>query len=334
MSDKADRIEAERSADEAVSPAPKRGCLARFGANVKRFWWAYLIGFIAVVLVVVLPVIYVGYPNLAQRDVNKSTLDITEMEVSNPAPDSFDIKLRQVIGSDSHYKPLFYAFNATVKLAGAEDPFFTVEVPEVKAVDGAVSTINQKVQLPESGAFTDFSVAVMEKESLDIIIQGRPQLRVGKLPKATVDYDKTVTLKGLNGLKGFKVLDIKLASDQPDGANMIGEVLIPNPSIMTLAMGNITLDLSVEGTKIGISHLNNIVIRPGDNTFAMRTIANQSHVLSLVAGKDAKFKSGKIPLDIVGNSSVYNGELIPYFTKALSSNKLSIELDVLGALGG
>ncbi|PGG98248.1 hypothetical protein GX51_06896 [Blastomyces parvus] len=315
-----------------IEVARKPGFGARLKASFKRFWWLYLGIFIAVVLVVVLPVIYVGYPNIAQRDVNKSTLTINSMEITEPAPDSFHIKVDQTIGSKSKFHPQLDAFNATVGTAGSDKPFFTLEVPPVKAVDGAKSIIDQIV-MPDLASFTDYSVQVMKSETIDIEIKGKTGLREGSLPKTTVDYHKVITMKGLNALKGFEVRHFELASKQPDGSNMLGEVFIPNPSVLTLTLGDVTLDLSVDGTKIGTSTLPNLVIRPGENLVKMRSKVELAAVFPLVSGDKAKYKNAVIPVTIVGKSAVYKGKELPYFTAALSSNTLHVELDLGPLLG-
>ncbi|OJD15190.1 hypothetical protein AJ78_04553 [Emergomyces pasteurianus Ep9510] len=317
-----------------VEEAPKRTFGSRMKTNLKKFWWLYLGIFIAVVLVVVLPIIYVAYPNMAQRDVNKSTLTIDSMEITDPAPDAFRIRVVQTIGSKSKYHPNLDAFNATVALAGANTTLFALQAPAVKAVDGAKSTIDQRISLDgHVGAFTDYSIRVMKSETVQLEINGRTGLREGSLPKTTVDYNKLITMKGLNSLKGFKVTDFKLVSDQDDGSNMLGEVLIPNPSVMTLTLGDVSLELSVDGTVIGTSILPALTVRPGDNLVKMRSTVDIAKVFPLVTGDQAKYKKGVIPVTIVGKSSVYNGKELPYFTAALKSNTLKIDLDLGPMLG-
>ncbi len=61
----------------------------------------------------------------------------------------------------------------------------------------------------------------------------------------------------------------------------------------------------------------------------MRSIVNQTIVLEKVI---SEYKNGMLPIDIIGNSSVYNGQHLPYFEKALASNTQSITLDVGTAL--
>ena len=61
----------------------------------------------------------------------------------------------------------------------------------------------------------------------------------------------------------------------------------------------------------------------------MRSIVNQTLVLEQIV---TTFKNGMLPIDIVGNSSVYNGQHLTYFEKALSSVTQHITLDVGSAL--
>ncbi|KAK2733936.1 hypothetical protein FQN57_001919 [Myotisia sp. PD_48] len=308
---------------QSTNDVPKRGFFARTGAHLKRFWWAYLAGLIVVVLVVVLPIIYVAYPKAAQKSVNESTLDITELQITEPAPESLHLKIRQVIGSHSKYHPVLDAFNATVTLYGETEPFTFLNAPQVKAEDGAESMVDQPVHLDNIPAFTNYAKAVMHNEEIKLIVAGETGLKQGSLPKTTVTYNKTVTMKGMNGLKGFDVTAFNPLS-------MAGQVYIPNPSVMTLTLGNITLDLSIDDVPVGQSFLNNVVLKPGNNTMAMQSRVNQTYVLGLIMGENAKYPDGTVPVTIVGNSSVYNGQELKYYSDALASNKLLVQLNLSG----
>ncbi|KAL8773435.1 MAG: hypothetical protein Q9194_004315, partial [Teloschistes cf. exilis] len=82
---------------------------------------------------------------------------------------------------------------------------------------------------------------------------------------------------------------------------MIGSVLIPNPSVMTITMGNVTFNNYVDDEFIGTSLLSDLILRPGDNTVPMRSTVNQTIVIEKVTGT---YKDGILPIEIVGNSSV------------------------------
>ncbi|EED17083.1 conserved hypothetical protein [Talaromyces stipitatus ATCC 10500] len=336
-----DKDEVQYSTAQPVVERPS--FWSRVGAHFKKWWWAHFIVFAIVVLVITLPLVYVGYPKIAQHDVNKSTLNITNLAFSDPTPTSIHINQTQVLGNKAIYHPTIYAFNATIALVGATAPLAVVPVPRTETNDGAVIVVDSNLDLNNTEAVTNFSMAVLGLEEFQLNIYGRPVLKEGPLPKHTVTYNKTVTMKGLNGLKGFELQDIKISlTPGADGTNMNGTVFIPNPSAITVSMGNVTLDVSVNNTQIGQSYLNDLTLRPGPNTIPLRSTINQTQVIGLVSGKNAPFPSGIIPLSILGNSSVYNGVEIPYYSRALAMNPLETTMNVtqvlinsgLGALAG
>lgn len=110
---------------------------------------------------------------------------------------------------------------------------------------------------------------------------------------------------------------------------MNGTAVIPNPSDITVMMGNVTFDLGVDGTPIGVAYLNDLVLTPGNNLVPMTSTINQTTVLSLISDL---YPSGVLPVTITGNSSTYNGQRLPYFEAALRSDTLNVTLDVASAL--
>ncbi|GAM37840.1 hypothetical protein TCE0_033r08097 [Talaromyces pinophilus] len=316
-----------------TQPVASRGFLGAVGAHFKKWWWVHLIIFAAVVLIITLPLIYVGYPRIAQSDVNKSTLNITNLVFSNPSPTSIHINQTQILGNKAIYHPTIYAFNATIMLVGATAPLATVSIPRLQAEDGAVIVVDTDLALNNSDAVTDFTKAVLGTEKFELNFYGRPDLKEGPLPTSTVTFNKTVAMNGMNGLKGFELQDIMISLiPAKDGTNMNGSVSIPNTSVITVSMGNVTLDVSVNGTQIGQSYLNDLTLKPGSNIIPLKSTINQTQVISLISGTKAAYPSGVIPLSIVGNSSVYNGVEIPYFTQALAANPLSTDMNVTQVL--
>lgn len=90
------------------------------------------------------------------------------------------------------------------------------------------------------------------------------------------------------------------------------------------------MNLSVEDDFVGTALIPNLTLRPGDNTVEMRATANRTIILQ----KLPRFPDGIIPIDIIGNSSVYNGQHLTYYEDALKSNRVSIRLNVGAALRG
>ncbi|KAJ5780341.1 hypothetical protein N7457_005501 [Penicillium paradoxum] len=325
---KASVVEAEN-----VGVAPKKGFGARLVAHFKKWWWVHLIIFCACVLIITLPVVYVGYPRIAQDAVNDSTLEIKEMIVSDPTPESIQLEQFQIIGTDSPFHPKIYEFDAEVSLSGASTPFGTVVVPAVKSKDGAEVHVEQKLDLTDVDAFGEYNKAVMLNEEFSMNVYGKPGLKQGALPKTTVTYNKTVTMKGLNKLKGFDVPEFHIIYPPKNGIGLNGTAMIPNPTVMTITMGNVTMNLAIAGKPVGTTVLQNLVLKPGKNNVPMVGDVDQAYIISLLMSKKNPYKDGVVPFDITGNSSVYHGKELPYFTTALKANKMAIKLDVGAALG-
>lgn len=110
---------------------------------------------------------------------------------------------------------------------------------------------------------------------------------------------------------------------------MIATVHIPNPSVMTLDLGNVTMNLAVAGTAIGYSLLPNLVLKPGENNVPMQAHVDQVKILSMVL---STYKNGVLPLEIVGNSSVRNGQRLTYYEEAIKANTIKLDLDAAPAL--
>lgn len=140
---------------------------------------------------------------------------------------------------------------------------------------------------------------------------------------------------GLNKLSGLNISDVKILSGKneilSDGSNLIANVSIPNPSVMTLDLGNVTMDLSVDGKAIGTSLVPNLLLKPGNNVLPMQSKVDQLTILGLI---QSKYKDAVLPIDILGNSSVRNGEHLTYYEDAIKSNLIKLNLDVGPALAG
>jgi hypothetical protein len=234
-----------------------------------------------------------------------------------------------IIKSNSAFHPTFDSFNASISVAGSPS-YAQLTLPQTQGGDHVPVTIDQDVAITNVDAFTAYNVALLGSESLDMALVGNTYLHEGAFPAAQVTYNKVVTMKGFNALKGFSMLNFSVSLvPGPDGSNMHGFLSIPNPSVITVEMGNVTFNNFVDGDLIGNSTIQNFVLAPGSNTVAMTSIVDQGKVLTLIA---TKYTSGVIPIDVIGKSSVYNGQHLPYFEAALKASKQTLNLDVGAAV--
>ncbi|KAE8442982.1 hypothetical protein EG329_002445 [Mollisiaceae sp. DMI_Dod_QoI] len=325
----AEQIEEQRSYIDA--PSTKRQKVKRHCA---RFWWLHLIIFCIIFLIIALCLVYVGMPHIAQHGVDESSIEFTDIEFLEPTSESIVLTQKAILHSPSMYTPTLDPFNASLWLVTngsfATSPMIIVPMPRIHALhpQSNASVENQNVSIVDLDQVTKYATTVLTNETVTTALTGKTKLHEGKLPTTNVHYNSSTTYKGLNGLKGFNVTGAKVNLSAPAGQpNLQGFAFIPNPSVLTVAMGNVTLSLSTELAGIvGTSTVPDMTIRPGNNSLPMTAVVNQT---ALIASLD---KSGKVNVTITGTSSVYNGQHLTYYEKALASNVLVLEMNVLQIL--
>lgn len=102
--------------------------------------------------------------------------------------------------------------------------------------------------------------------------------------------------------------------------------MIPNPSVLTLALGDVFVDMYVNGTLIANATLPSLELTPGNNTYAMEATTNQTQVALLL--QQPEYHCGVLPVEIAGNRSVFDGQVLPYYTGALQSATMRTDFDI------
>lgn len=332
----AEQIETEPYETQKVESA---GFLTKYKRHCTKWWWVHVIIFCVIFLIVALCLVYAAMPAIAQHGINESSLEVTEIEFLSPTSNSLVLNQKAIIHSPSMYTPTLDPFSAASYLVVngtyATTPIIYIPMPRVHAlhpqssneVDGAYVTFNDSASLQQ---VTDYATAVLTNEWVTTALVGKTKLHEGALPVITIKYNKTATYKGLNGLKGFNVTNAKINISATVGPNFSGMAVIPNPSNLTIALGNVTLVLATakEGV-IGNSTIENMTLVPGTNSLPMTAIINEVAVLQSL---DPTLGAGMVELLITGNESVYNGQHLTYYEKALQSNALTLVMNVTQVL--
>lgn len=311
--------------DVTMSRPPTFG--QKLKAHLRKWWWVHLILFCAGFLIITLCLVYVGFPNIAQNDVNDSDLVIKSQRVSDATPDSVRLTIDTVSKSYSMFHPELDSFNASLSIPDS-DAFGYITIPSSTAGDAVPIHVDQVMPIVNMSEWIRFNKQVLNQEFFEIQVHGDMQLHEGALPATTTDYNKVVKMKGMNGLKGFQIKNNKIKAGNKV-SQLSADVFLPNPSVLTLEMGTVTLNLFVDGTQIGTSILDDVVLPPGGATFNMHGESDTQLVFKLLN----KYPKLILPVDITGNKSVVNGVEIPYFGEVLASNTLHTDMNLKAALG-
>jgi hypothetical protein len=141
----------------------------------------------------------------------------------------------------------------------------------------------------------------------------------------------SLTKLGLNAFKGLSV-DVQnlTATHFDDGSNMKGTINLPNPSVMTLTVGDIVQDIFLpDGTLIGTSTITGVVLQPGnDNVFPLTSTTNISLVLPYILNGS----TGDLPITARTTTVTYNNTRLPYFEAAMAATPVNVTLHLKEAL--
>lgn len=149
--------------------------------------------------------------------------------------------------------------------------------------------------------------------------------------KIPIKFQKTIKLAGLNELKDFSFQVAAIAFPPlADGTNLKGTVILPNPSIVSFELGNVTLNTLIGNLTIGSGRLNSVVLYPGNNTVPILATLDIKTALAnlpiILAAESDSLVSGNVAVSASGNSTIVHGERISCYEAML--NKLVITSEV------
>ena len=123
---------------------------------------------------------------------------------------------------------------------------------------------------------------------------------------------------------------------QSDGTNLIGNISLPNPTVLHFEVGTLNLDIKSGDILIGNVTINGVTLVPGDNTYPLTGIIDLKTILKNLGGilKDeaSALKNGNLSLQATTSSVIWNGTLVPYYTNVLRQLTLTAEIGLADTL--
>ncbi|KAK0730853.1 hypothetical protein B0H67DRAFT_53031 [Lasiosphaeris hirsuta] len=324
-----DKAHVDESEHVAVKPR-KRGCLG----HCIKLWWAYLIGFIVLVILVVCLVIFVGIPKIAQSKLDDAELTIDGIVITNTQSNQLSMAINSTIRSDGKIHATIAGFVGDMYLEDLEGhiPFARINFPETTSDALQVVNISQTLSLVDVTAITTFNTWLLTSSLLRVTVHGDTTVKVKGVAKLfPVTFHKTIEMPGLNLLSGLAVTNssIKLGGDE-NGDNFFATVNIPNTSLFTIELGNTSFHNYLLGKDVGTVFIDDLTLVPGDaNKYPMRAAISQNDILDTLGESPYCDKTnGVLPFQLRGKSVVNHGQNITYFANALASANQTVEIDL------
>ncbi|KAK4232395.1 hypothetical protein QBC38DRAFT_95590 [Podospora fimiseda] len=320
---------------ENVSEKPrKRGCVG----HCVKFWWAYLILLIVVIVVVVPVLILVAVPKIAQSKLDHAELILEGISVSNTQSNVMTMSINSVIKSSGGVSANIEPFEGVMYLEDRlpHTPFAKINFPATTAAKLQTVNVTQELEIHDIDALTTFNQWLLANETLRVTVEGETRIRVkGIARNYPVTFKKTIEMPGLNHLDGTIVnnTDIFLSPDE-NGNNFVGDTYIPNRSLVSFELGNVTFFNYLLGDEVGEVFIDNLVVVAGaPNKNRMRATIQNDPVLHALGEKPyCDETNGVLPFQIRGKSVKNHGEELEYFTNALNKYNQTIPIDIGGTL--
>ncbi|QRD87036.1 hypothetical protein F9C07_2059793 [Aspergillus flavus] len=337
-----------------------KGFWPRIFKHFKRYWLCYgLLGFIF--LAIFLPVFFlVIIPAIAQRLVNDASIPIHSAAIMQPTPDGLTFSLSASLSVPLGLSVRIDAFNLSLFNRGVKPmkPYVTVPLEGLRLKGKSDITItNQTTKIQDQDQFTTFLSNAVYSERFKLSAYGKATAHLGKI-KVPLKLDKDIELNGkwcccaladplaltsgisgLNMLKGFSIDNAGVVlPPEADGSNLLGQATLPNYSVVTFALGNVTLDLKIDDIILGNGTINNVLLKPGNNSVPLRAVVDIPNAIKniapILAAETNALSQGNVMISASGQSTIYEGEHIPYFEKVLNNLTISANVPILKVLFG
>ncbi|KAI0446035.1 hypothetical protein F4803DRAFT_547554 [Xylaria telfairii] len=333
-SDDASSIDHVQEKTAAAVPLTKRQKAKRhFG----RFKWWYL-GVGLIILIILLPLLFTKIiPAITQDIVNSQKLPIIGGTFQALSPTELSVTLQTELNT-----PLAADLDPTTLFVYNKDtpdysPFINITLPKLHANHKTpVMVTNQTVQVTNETELVKWFSQVFDLPKAELSVKGKATVHLGAL-KMNAEIDKTIEAGALNHLDGFGITSLRLVYPPlEDGTNIRGTLNLPNAGVLTLGLGNLTLNLFSGDIKLGFVNIYDVVLPPGNNT---RNYEGQLYLKELVPNlggildsQSAPLAAGNIELKARGNATMVNGMHISYVEQVLNNKTLVATVPVISLL--
>ncbi|KAK8041702.1 hypothetical protein PG993_006225 [Apiospora rasikravindrae] len=328
--------------EKANATPPRVGKRQKVKRHFARFWCCYLIAVI-IFLAIMLPVLFLKIiPAVAQRVVDDTDLPIKNATLKAVSSDQIKVSLTTSLNVPKGLSVGLDEFSLYMYNPGTEGGFYPYLSLDMKAMslsgDTDITVTDQMLRVSNHTELNNWLNRTFVDDSTELSVKGDTTAHLGAL-KMGIHLAKTVPLAGLRKLDGVTLDAIKLVLPpaKSDGTNIVGNFTLPNWSILTMDLGNITLDILAGQILVGTATIFDVFLPPGNHTMPFR---GQLYIPTLVenfggllSSQGDALASGKLTLGVRGNRTEVDGQRISYLEHVLNNMVLMTDVPVAQVLG-
>lgn len=227
-------------------------------------------------------------------------------------------------------------YNPADEPASSQDTIVTLQFPAVELVGDQTIDVTidaQQVPVESAAELALFLGRAYAAEQTTVGVRGAMRAHLGALGY-TVTLDKTVNFTGLNSFAGMKITELQpTAPDDADHplAALNGSLVLPNPSPLTLDLGDVEFSVSSGGVLVGKSWVKDLHVVPGEQVIPYEghlyideivdKAANYTNFKQMISTLDDE---GRVHFDVAGLRSYVGGEPVAYLDDVVSQIQLKV----------
>ncbi|KAF9576485.1 hypothetical protein EC968_007963 [Mortierella alpina] len=311
--------------DVKVQPSP------RF--YKRRKFWLFCILITIVLLAILIPIIIlVVLPKLVQSIVNKSTMSLAQINMTEATEISTKVSLAGAVGNAGIFSATI-DFPEPIVVAWEGHQIGNMSMSSIRASGGKGSIVEKTTFfITDKDAFSNFAKKMMSVESFIWTLSSKVNVRAVGRTIRDVNMGKEIQMLGMNGFSNVTIDSFDLPGDAPNntGAYVRLVTAMNNPSPIGLDLGTIAFDLFYNDTYLGqVESKNAVLVGDSASTLTLEGVLNR-HTNQTDLDKISVLMSNYL----AGNSSLTLGKGV--FVKPdgvntvswLSSGLLSLTLKV------
>ncbi|EYE91632.1 DUF3712 domain-containing protein [Aspergillus ruber CBS 135680] len=310
--------------------------------NLRRHWfrfWCCYVFWSIIFLAIFLPIFFlICIPAISQNVLNRSTLLLVESSILEPRPDSISLSMTSAL--DLPVSLPVRIDPMALELFNREQPMnntwgMVYLGPYLVKGNTTLGVTNQHTPIdPEQ--WYNYVWKFVHLHHPPLSVRGKTTSYLGQLV-SKVTMNKDIPQTTLNNFTGFSIDDSTLIEAREDGTNLLANATLPNPSVVTLEIGNTTMNLFSGDILLGNATLPNLFLRPGNHATPVEGILDLSILiqnLSEIVKDQAEYlKKGNLRLKTIGTNVEWNGVQVPYYTKVMKGLTLEADVPIAGLLG-
>lgn len=266
-----------------------------------------------------------------QHLVNTAGFPLISVSLTNPGANSFTISLVSALNIPGGFSVQLDPMNLTLQQMESQGPgpvITSIDLPSYQMHGNTTLDVPaQAVTIQDHDAFVSFIHTAAVSESYQVVTSGESIVHMGAL-HTRITVDKTLTVPGFNKFNGFSVPEAQiLLTPEPDGSNIIGYATLPNPTVVSVELGNFTMNMMAGSIQLGTATVAGLTLRPGNNTVPLRgkldigTLAD--HIEEILQLQEQGLSKGDLIFNSTMNATTYDGVELSDFEKAFQGVTLT-----------